>query len=222
MHMNRMFDFDSPLMQVLGFIADLFILNLVFLACCLPIVTIGAAQAGLFNAMRVLQDPEDDSSVLKAFFRSFKNGFFKITPVWIVFLVLDVVLVYTVLMSLTWAQEGIYIHWAFPTVILALLLILQTAVTAFHARFSCTPVQLVRNSMLLVGFHPLRCAALAVLVWAPAVLSVWNTKLFFQINPLFFTVYYSVAYLMGALFMQKPFEKLIENFYSEDEETETE
>ena len=216
--MRNIFDYDSPLMQVLGFIADLFILNLVFLACCLPIVTIGAAQSGLFNAMRVLQDREDDSSTLKAFFRGFKNGFFRITPVWIVFLVLDVILVYTVLMTLTWAAEGIYIHWAFPTVILALLLVLQTAVTAFHARFNCSPVQLVRNSMLLVGFFPLRCVGLAALVWAPAVLSVWNTKLFFQINPLFFTVYYSFTYLMGALFMQKPFDKLIENFYSDDEE----
>lgn len=216
--MKGIFDYDSPLMQVLGFIADLFILNLVFLACCLPIVTIGAAQSGLFNAMRVLQDREDDSSVLKAFFRGFKNGFFRITPVWIVFLVLDVIMVYTVLMTLTWAAEGIYIHWAFPTIILALLLLLQSVVPAFHARFSCSPVQLVRNSMLMVGFHPLRSLGLAVLLWAPAAVALFKPVLFVQITPLFFTVYYSTVYLMGALFMKKPFDQLIENFYSGDEE----
>ena len=85
--MNKMFDLDSPLMQVLGFIADLFILNLVFLACCLPIVTIGAAQSGLFNAMRVLQDPEDDTSVTKAFFAAFRVGFKQITLAWFVLFV---------------------------------------------------------------------------------------------------------------------------------------
>lgn len=220
--MNKMFDFDSPLMQVLGFIADIFIMNLVFLVCCLPIVTIGAAQSGLFNAMRVLQDREDDSSVMKAFFRGFKNGFFRITPVWIVFLVLDVILVYTIAMSFSWQELGIYIHWGFPLVMLGLLLLIQSVVPAFHARFSCSPFQLVRNSLLLIGFYPLRCLGLAVLVWAPAVLAIMNVQLFFQINPLFFTVYYSFTYLMGALFMKKPFDKLIENFYGEDEEEEAE
>lgn len=220
--MNKIFDFDSPLMQVLGFIADLFIMNLVFLACCLPIVTIGAAQSGLFNAMRVLQDREDDSSVLKAFFRGFKNGFFRITPVWIVFLVLDVILVYTIAMSFSWQELGIYIHWGFPLVMLGLLLLIQSVVPAFHARFSCSPFQLVRNSMLLIGFFPLRCLGLAVLVWAPAVLAIMNMQLFVEINPLFFTVYYSFTYLMGALFMKKPFDKLVENFNGEDEEAETE
>lgn len=218
--MRRLFDYDSPLMQVLGFIADLFILNMVYLACCLPIVTMGAAQAGLFNAMRVLQDREDDSSVLKAFFRGFKNGFFKITPVWAVFVALDLIVLYTALMAVSWQELGIYIHWGFPLVILGILLLIQSVVPVFHARFSCSPFQLVRNSLLLIAFYPIRCLGLAVLLWAPVVLYAMNTKLFVEITPLFFTVYYSVVYLMGALFMQKPFDKLIENFYSDDQEEE--
>ena len=77
--MNSIFSYDSPLMQVLTYIGDLIILNFIFLLCCLPVFTIGAAQAGMFTAVRVLSDKEDDSSAVAAFFRGFKNGFGKVT-----------------------------------------------------------------------------------------------------------------------------------------------
>ena len=45
--MGKFFNLDSPVMRVLGKAADLMILNLVFIACCLPIVTIGASITAL-------------------------------------------------------------------------------------------------------------------------------------------------------------------------------
>ena len=70
--MNGLFSYDSKLMQVLGFIADLFLCNVLYMLCCIPIVTIGPAQAGLHNAMRTLGDTEDDRSAVKQFFKGLK------------------------------------------------------------------------------------------------------------------------------------------------------
>ena len=41
--MGKLFNIDSPVMRFLGKVADLMILNLVTLLCCIPVVTIGAS-----------------------------------------------------------------------------------------------------------------------------------------------------------------------------------
>ena len=212
--MKKTFLYDSPLMQVLGFIGDLFITNVLFLLCCLPIVTIGAAQSGLYNAMRILQDREDDRSCVKAFFRGFKNGFWRITPIWVLFLIFDVMLLYTMLMCWSWRAEGVFMHWGIPFAALCLSMLLHSQLTVFHSQFSCTAFQLLRNSIMLLLFHPIRSVVTAVLIWLPAVLFFLDGKfnMFMQITPLFLTVYYSVACMLGAMMMLKPFKKLIDNY----------
>ena len=86
--MKNLFSYDNKVMQVLMTIGDLVILNILFLLCSIPIVTMGAAQAGLYTAVRVITDKEDDSSPAAGFFRGFKTGFFKITLIWIPFLLI--------------------------------------------------------------------------------------------------------------------------------------
>ena len=65
------FSYESKPMQILMYIADLVILNVLFVLCSIPIFTIGASHAALYSAIRTLQDPEDDTSVTKAFFAWF-------------------------------------------------------------------------------------------------------------------------------------------------------
>ena len=93
-------------------IGDLVILNVLFLLCCLPIFTIGAAQAGLYTGLRVLADKEDDSSPAAAFFRGFSSGFGKITIVHSLLMVLVLVISCTG-MKLLWnvSMDNFFI-WA--------------------------------------------------------------------------------------------------------------
>jgi uncharacterized membrane protein YesL len=202
-------------MQVLGFVADLFIINVIFLICCLPIVTIGAAQAGLYNAMRVKQDLNNGRSVIKVFFEGFKDGFGTITLNSTLFLILDAVAAYTVLMAYSYQDTGLFIHWAIPTVILALSLMLHSLLPAFHSRFGCRPVELIRNCALLLFTHPVRAVAVTVLTWLPAGMFLFAPNLWLQIGALFITVYYSVAFLFCELLMKRPFKLLIDNMEKE-------
>jgi len=103
--MKNIFSYDSKLVTSLSFIADLFILNLLYLVCCLPLFTIGAAQAGLHNAVRILQDPLDGRSTVKAFFRGFKEGFGRITLAWLLFYVIEGILYYTLYITLTYENR---------------------------------------------------------------------------------------------------------------------
>ena len=80
--MDSIFSYESKLVQMLLKLADMMIMNILYVLCCLPVFTIGAAQAGLHTGIRQLRDPADDSSCTKAFFRGFANGFGKITLVY--------------------------------------------------------------------------------------------------------------------------------------------
>ena len=77
----------------------------------------------------------------------------------------------------------------------------------------------MRNAFLVLISHPLRSLAVMALTWAPVVLFLipYTVNLFLQLVPLFITAYYSLAFMFGALVMQKPFKKLIDSFYEETE-----
>lgn len=216
--MSNLFSYDSKLTQVLSYVVDLFILNVIFLICCLPIFTIGAAQAGLYTATRQMIDPNDDRSVIKAFFRGFASGFGKISLISTFFLLLDLISLYTLFMALDYPQLGI--HWAVPTVFLVLCLLVHSLLPIFHFRFSCGPFQLVRNCVLLLISHPLRSLGVMALTWAPVALFFVNPPLFIDLSALFAMVYYSVAFLFGAYMMVKPFQKLIDDMDINEEKEE--
>lgn len=216
---KNLFSYESKLTNVLGFVGDIFIMNVVYLLTCAPIVTIGAAQAGLYTAMRVLQDPADDRSVLKAYFRGFKSGFFKISFVHIVFLMLDAMLVYTIWVSYVNREAGLFVHWAFPTVILCLCGVIHALLPAFHSQFNCKPFHLFRNCVLLFISHPLRSLGVGLLTWAPMIIYFWDGNTFYHASAAFFAVYFSIAFLFNVIMLQKPFKLLMED-EDPDEEIE--
>lgn len=79
--MAEWFHPDSKIMGVLGKAADLLLLNLLFLLCCLPVVTTGAALTGLFDAVRALE--EEEGKVYAVFFSTSRKKFKEATLVFV-------------------------------------------------------------------------------------------------------------------------------------------
>ncbi len=208
--MRNLFSYENPIMQILMKIGDMIILNFIFLLCCLPIVTIGAAQAGLYTAMKVMQDPEDDSSLVSAYFRGFKNGFLTVTLSWGLMTVALLLLIYV----------GAYAAGlGLPTWIcilpVAILAWYTAQIPAFHSRFGCTAIQLIRNIWFLIIAHPLRTLGVAVLNWFPIGLCLSPHSLyFFTLMPIWCTLYFSTAASFSYSFLKKPFQVLIDHFNS--------
>ena len=72
--MNRFFSMDNKFFQAMGRIADLLILNLVFLVCCIPVVTIGPALTAL-HYVTLKMARNEESYIIRSFFKSFKQNF---------------------------------------------------------------------------------------------------------------------------------------------------
>jgi len=225
--MKNIFAYDSKFMQIMLIVADYIILNVVFILCCIPIFTIGAAQAGLYTGIRVLRDKEDDSSCIKAFFRGFANGFKTITLVWNIILVImvligynfGIVLIYQlaefvapeVLGSVT-AVMGYDTPFWMSLAGFLICIIYQSVLTIFHSQFGGTAWQLIRNTFLTIMAHPLRSLAVTVTTWLPIVVFLLLTPVFLQITPLWVAGYYSLTFHLNVIIMQKPFQVYTENF----------
>ncbi len=82
----KLFDPDSPIMIILARVADQVIMNVLWLLCCLPVVTAGASTTAMYPVARHLQE-ESTSSVTRDFFRSFKSDFRQATPVYLLLLI---------------------------------------------------------------------------------------------------------------------------------------
>lgn len=209
----NIFSYESKPMQILMFVGDLIILNVIFLVCCLPIFTIGAAQAGLYTAMRQLLNKDDDTSAVAAFFRGFKNGFGRVTLAWGLLFALEVFLVYilTLVMAYNELLGGAPVICAMAA--LCITALFQSIVTLFHSRFDCTAFQLYRNAWFMIFAHPLRSLLVGVLTFIPAIVffsfGIFN---FMAATPIWGTVYYSIAFMFSNSVTNKPFQVLIDHF----------
>ena len=210
--MGNLFSYENPIMQALMKVGDLIILNFLFLLCCFPIFTIGAAQAGLFTAAKVMQDKEDDSSLVAAFFRGFKSGFGTVTLAWGLMMILMVAVSYAALLAYSNGLSG----WiCFTPIVLLAWFIAQ--IPAFHSRFGCTALQLIRNVWFLIFAHPLRTIFTAAATWFPLYLLfagffTGGIELFLLLVPIWITLYFSTAASLSYSFLKKPFNVLIDHF----------
>lgn len=212
----KIFSYDSPVVQFLSKVGDMVLLNLLFVVCAVPVVTIGAAQVGLFTAMRVLRDKEDDSSCIKAFFRGVASGFWRITGIWCAFLVLAVLLVGNVIGTIFYQNYDSNAPVGMAIAALCIFGALESLIVLFHARFCCTTWQLLKNVWLLLLAYPLRAVLLSALVWFPLAVVLMDIYLFVRLTPIFLLVYFSLAYSLCVWVMHKPFQRLVD---ISDEET---
>ena len=73
--MRGVFNPDSPMMRALGVVWDLIVLNLLFLVCCIPVVTIGPAITALHYVTTKMAGEKDGTPVVGNFFQVIPGKF---------------------------------------------------------------------------------------------------------------------------------------------------
>ena len=89
--MKSSFDIDNPFFAFMGALADIVMVNLLFLICSVPVVTMGASMAAMYETMRILQKRRLQSA-FHCFFTAFRHHFKKSIPLWLVQLLTGVLL----------------------------------------------------------------------------------------------------------------------------------
>lgn len=89
--MGRFFNMDNKFFVFMGKIADLCMLNLLCIICCIPIVTAGASLTALYYVtMKMVRNEE--AYIFRSFFKSFKENFKQATIINVIMLIVAVLL----------------------------------------------------------------------------------------------------------------------------------
>lgn len=88
--LDRIFDFDNVVFRAIDKIGKIFLLNLLWLICSLPVFTMGAATTALIYSSMKLQ--ENEGYWYQNFFSSFKDNFKQATGIFFLYLIAGVIL----------------------------------------------------------------------------------------------------------------------------------
>ena len=85
--MGKIFNYDSKFFAGMTKVSDTIIINILFVICSIPIVTIGASITALYSvSMKITRD--EDIYAAKEFIKQFKQNFKQSTIIWIILLVM--------------------------------------------------------------------------------------------------------------------------------------
>ena len=162
----KMFGENAPLMRGLAFVFNLVALNMLFILCCLPVVTIGASCTALHVMARKI-NAGDDLHMVRNFFRIFAQNFRQATLAWLPLLAVGALLYVNVALI---GSEGIQSALVLVALLVISLLYLLILLYIFPliGRYANTLLGSFRNALLVSIRHLPRTVLLAVTVLAPA------------------------------------------------------
>ena len=201
--MRWLFDMENPVMRALSTTADLIMLNLLTILCCLPVVTVGAALPALNTAAIKIVRGEETAPV-KDYFRAFRVNFKKGTVLGLIFLLVFAVLI------VDYLAAGNAVSILRPVIAAIALLVLMLGQYAFAmlARYENTLRGTLKNALLLsIGYFP-RTLAMAVFAAALWLLAIQFLR---YGAPILFLFGFSLPCYVTVLLLRKVFDHLENN-----------
>ena len=205
--MRDFFNIESPFMQLLTRVGDLIIVNALYLVCCVPIVTIGAATAALHKvAQAIVYDT--DNGIFKTFFRAFRENFRQATALWLMMLFFAAAMGcnYMLISGFVVGTPATVLKGAL-VVAIGLVLVMAAYMFPLMVRYTNTLRELATNALILavvklprtVGLFLLSCMPLLIL--ALSLETFLNTMVFWLAIGFGFTAYMS-ANLLKPVFTE--------------------
>ncbi len=197
-----MFKLDSPLMNFLNKVADIMILNFMFIVFSIPFFTIGASlSAAYYMCFKMVRNEE--TYIVKGFWKAFKENFKQATVIWLIVAVIGGVLMadYRII-----AYSGIeFSKWISIAMMTVTLVVLMGVVFLFplQARFINPVKNTIKNAFLMALSH-LPTAFLLVAVYAVPVVVLYLVP---QSLPVIILMAFGVVIYVKSILLLRVFKK---------------
>ncbi len=178
---------DNPVFSFMGKLGDVVRLNVVWLLCCLPVVTIGASTTALFYAARKIS-ADEDYRVWHDFFHSFRANWKQATLLWLPLLAAGVVAAANLWIGLhTDSGLGNLCRGVGAVLLLVWLMVVGFAFPLL-ARYDYRLGRLALDALRLAVTKPhITLIHLLLVIWLPALLFI-DPNLFMFFLPLWLLV----------------------------------
>ncbi|MEA4965259.1 MAG: YesL family protein [Oscillospiraceae bacterium] len=166
--MKNLFNLDAPIVQFAGKMATLLWMNVLWLFCCLPLLTIGASTTALYRMMFNLR--QDKSCTAKDFFRAFAANFKQATVHFLILLLLFAVL-YAYYYGICLVTNQVVQFLLLAAFCAMFLFVGFTAVYVFPltAYFENSVLRTLRNALILSVTHYRQTVIVFALSLLPAI-----------------------------------------------------
>ena len=163
--MNHLFNLDGPVLQFINKIVYSVYLNILWFICCIPVITIGASTTALFYVTLKISKNEE-GSITKAFFHSFKENLRQGTAIWLILLAFGIILGIDGYVLYHMRFENVF--WTLCTAVFcvaaAAYAIILMYIFPLLARFDNTIGAMFKNA-LFIGVRFLFCTALMAVIY---------------------------------------------------------
>lgn len=198
--LDGVFNMDNPFFRFVNRIADMIVLNVIFLVSCVPIFTIGPALTALYY-VAINTWGREDGYIFKMYIKSFKENFKQSTVMWLILLAVGVVLSVDVwYWVLQWKLTGTGIYKPLTVVSVVMLMVylmIFTFVWPLLAKFSNSNLGTIKNALAMVLTH----VPETILIWAIFALVAFAVYIVsFARIAVFFIGVSLIAYLQALVF----------------------
>ncbi len=207
--MKNLLNPEGALFQMLSRIGDMILLNVLFLICCVPVVTIGASLAALH---RMLQEIvyDTDSSTVKGFFRAFRANFKQATLFWIILLIVGVSLYCDFLLIITFFSGTEAAKWML--ILLAVLVCVVVCVASYMiplmVRYSNTLRQHLGNAVVLAIIKLPKTIGMVLLNLLPLILFLLSPAVFMQTLIFWLVIGFAFVAFLESTMLKTVFDQL--------------
>lgn len=198
---------DSTLMRFLTRIADLMILNVLFLVTSIPVVTLPASLTALsFVSLRIASDT--DRTIAGDFFRSFRRNFRQATLLGLLVAAAGAALTawYVVVTQLVTDGVARFVLLAVWFVLVFVAVMWALYVFPYLAKFEGTTREVLRNARLMSFRHPLAPLIVIVLSVLAAVVTIFSPQAT-GYGLLWLLIGFAAIAYLGALLFARVFER---------------
>lgn len=206
----KLFNPDSRIMIFLSRVEDLVILNILWLVCCIPVVTIGASTTAMYHVIRHWQK-DSVSSIMRDFFQSFKEDFKQATPVYLILLIPTVAVVMNAMLIFNPENSAavpsyLLVIWFISALI---LLFISSFVYPVMAFFADSIFKTLRNAMVLALANLPRTILISVLNLLPVILLFVNLSFFLQSSIFWLLIGGALVAYLNMSILKPVFKKLV-------------
>lgn len=208
---------DNGVTRFLGKVADFMILNILWIVCSIPIITIGASTTAMYSVMLKLVKNEE-GYIAKGFLKAFKDNLKQSTLIWLLYLIFGIVI------AVDFRLLGI-MNPSIRTVIQVFLIFMSILLIsmgiygfALQARYENTVKNTLKNALILTVAKMPYTLLMLVITVAPVILTFLTVRTLLFGSLLWMLLGVAVVVWLNSMILRKVF--LIFEDAEEPDETE--
>lgn len=202
-----MFNIEGKFFGALSRFSDLVILNILFLVCCIPVVTIGVSITALYSVTKKMVE-DKESYIVRSFFHTFKENFKQSTIIWLILLVPAMVISIDLYIG-NFIKEGMAQTLFKGFMLLAMMLIMFVMLYALtlQCTFQNTLKNTLKNALIISLAHTPWSLVMVLLTISPFISLLYIGQFFATELLAMLLIWFSGAAYINSFLLNRIYKK---------------